>query len=61
MLMFRVANIRWNEIIEARMKLTLLRDDETAEGHRYRRMLDLPLVRNASPFFALELDGNAPY
>ncbi len=40
-------------IIEARMKLTLLREDETAEGHRYRRMLDLPLVRDASPFFAL--------
>ncbi len=53
MLMFRVANIRENQIIEAHMKLTLLRDEETAEGHRYRRMLDLPLVRDASPFFAL--------
>jgi inward rectifier potassium channel len=52
-LMFRVAAIRENQIIEARMKLTLLRDEETAEGHRYRRMLDLPLVRDASPFFAL--------
>lgn len=53
MLMFRVANIRANQIIEARMKLTLLRDSETAEGYRYRRMLDLPLVRDTSPFFAL--------
>jgi inward rectifier potassium channel len=53
MLMFRVANTRENQIIEARMKLTLLRDAETTEGHRYRRMLDLPLVRDASPFFAL--------
>jgi inward rectifier potassium channel len=52
-LMFRVANIRENEIIEAHMKLTLLRDDETAEGYRYRRMLDLPLAREFSPFFAL--------
>jgi inward rectifier potassium channel len=52
-LMFRVAAIRENQIIEARMKLTLLRDEETVEGHRYRRMLDLPLVRDASPFFAL--------
>ncbi|MBV8455607.1 MAG: ATP-sensitive inward rectifier potassium channel 10, partial [Acetobacteraceae bacterium] len=43
MLMFRVAAIRENQIIEARMKLTLLRDEETVEGHRYRRMLDLPL------------------
>ncbi len=52
-LMFRVANIRKDQIIEAHMKLTLLRDDETAEGERYRRMLDLPLMRDASPFFAL--------
>jgi inward rectifier potassium channel len=53
MLMFRVANIRKNQIIEARVKLTLLRDEETAEGHQYRRMLDLPLARDSSPFFAL--------
>ena len=52
-LMFRVANLRNNQIIEAHMRLTLLRDDETAEGERYRRMLDLPLVRDSSPFFAL--------
>jgi len=52
-LMFRVANIRANQIIEARMKLTLLHDYETAEGYRYRRMLDLSLVRDTSPFFGL--------
>jgi inward rectifier potassium channel len=52
-LMFRVANVRKNQIIEAHMRLTLLRDDETAEGDRYRRMLDLPLLRDSSPFFAL--------
>ena len=52
-LMFRVANVRKNEIIEAHIKLTLLHDAETAEGHRYRRMSDLPLTRDASPFFAL--------
>jgi len=52
-LMFRVANVRKNHIIEAHMRLALLRDDETAEGHRYRRMLDLALVRDSSPFFAL--------
>ena len=52
-LMFRIVNVRKNEIIEAHIKLTLLRDAETAEGHRYRRMLDLPLTRDASPFFAL--------
>jgi inward rectifier potassium channel len=52
-LMFRVVNVRRNQIIEARIKLTLLRDEETEEGHRYRRMLDLPLVRDSSPFFQL--------
>ena len=52
-LMFRVANVRKNHIIEAHMRLALLRDDETAEGDRYRRMLDLALVRDSSPFFAL--------
>ncbi len=52
-LMFRVANVRKNQIIEARMKVTLLRDYQTIEGYRYRRMLDLPLKRDTSPFFAL--------
>lgn len=52
-LMFRVANVRKNQIIEARMKVTLLRDYQTIEGYRYRRMLDLPLRRDTSPFFAL--------
>ncbi|MBV9757284.1 MAG: ATP-sensitive inward rectifier potassium channel 10 [Alphaproteobacteria bacterium] len=52
-LMFRAANIRDNQIIEARMKLTLLRDEESDEGQRFRRMVDVPLVREASPFFAL--------
>jgi len=52
-LMFRVANIRNNQMIEARMKLTLLRTEETPEGHRLRRMFDLRLLRDASPFFAL--------
>ncbi len=52
-LMFRVANVRKNQIIEARLKLTLLRDYQTVEGYRYRRMLDLPLRRDTNPFFAL--------
>lgn len=52
-MIFRVANIRDNQIIEARMKLTLLRYEETEEGHHFRRMYELPLVRDSSPFFAL--------
>ncbi len=52
-LMFRVVNFRNSQIIEARINLTLLRDDESAEGYRYRRMVELSLVRDRSPFFAL--------
>jgi inward rectifier potassium channel len=66
-LMFRVANTRDNQIIEARMKLTLLRDYETVEGYRYRRMFDVPLVRDSSAFFALswtvmhQIDETSPF
>jgi inward rectifier potassium channel len=52
-LMFRVANVRRKQIVEAHMRLTLLRHEETEEGHRLRRMVDLPLARDSSPFFAL--------
>jgi inward rectifier potassium channel len=66
-LMFRVANVRRNYLIEARMKLTLLRDEETVEGFRLRRMVELPLVRDTSPFFALSwtvmhtIDETSPF
>jgi inward rectifier potassium channel len=66
-LMFRVANIRPNQIIEARMKLVMLRSEETEEGHRFRRMHDLALMRDTSPFFALSwtvmhrIDESSPF
>lgn len=52
-LMFRLANIRTNQIIEARINLTLARTETTREGLRLRRMLDLPLQRSTNPQFAL--------
>lgn len=52
-LMFRIANIRANTIIEARIKVTLLRRDTTPEGHQLRRLIDLDLVRDTNPMFAL--------
>jgi inward rectifier potassium channel len=67
MLMFRIANFRKNQIIEACIKLTLLRDEETLEGHRLRRMVDLPLMRDSSPFFELSwtvmhpIDEGSPF
>ena len=52
-LMFRLANMRANQIVEARINLTLARTETTQEGLRLRRMVDLPLQRNTNPQFAL--------
>ncbi len=53
MLMFRAANARQNIIMEASAQLRLLRDAVTDEGYRYRRIVDLPLVRSQHPIFLL--------
>lgn len=52
-LMFRTANQRRNRILEARLWVTLVRDEITAEGEFFRRFYDLPLVRSQTPLFAL--------
>ena len=52
-LMVRVANQRRSYIVEAMATLSLVRDEETAEGHRLRRFYDLKLERPRSPVFAL--------
>ncbi len=52
-LSFRMANQRSNQILEAQLKVYLMRDEVTPEGQYIRRILDLPLVRNQSPSFAL--------
>lgn len=52
-LMIRMANARGNQIAEARVKVTFLRDERTAEGETTRRVHDLRLVRSESPAFAL--------
>ncbi len=52
-LMFRLANVRANQIIEARINLTMIRSVVTGEGYRMRRLYDLQLLRKANPQFAL--------
>lgn len=52
-LMYRTANQRYNQILEAQQRLTLLRDEFTAEGQFMRRFYDLNLVRSRTPIFAL--------
>jgi inward rectifier potassium channel len=52
-LMFRVANQRRNQIVEAQMKFYVLRLERSPEGHEMRRFHDLPLVRDHTPVFGL--------
>lgn len=52
-LQFRMANARGNRIVEARLKLTLVRDEVTAEGSQVRRLRDLKLIRSEHAAFAL--------
>jgi inward rectifier potassium channel len=51
-LMLRVANERRNQILEAQIGLSLLRDEVTAEGQFMRRFYDLKLVRSQTRTFA---------
>jgi inward rectifier potassium channel len=51
--MFRVANERLSHVVEAQLRVTLLRDELTKEGEYIRKIHDLSLVRSQSPAFAL--------
>jgi inward rectifier potassium channel len=52
-LMFRAANQRRNQILEAQVSVSLLRDERSAEGTSMRRFHDLALMRARTPMFAL--------
>ncbi|MEM7580717.1 MAG: ion channel [Cyanobacteria bacterium P01_A01_bin.80] len=52
-LMFRAANQRGNFMLEAKVKVSLIRNEITKEGKYMRRFYDLKLVRAQSPAFAL--------
>lgn len=51
-LMFRAANMRSNFILEASVKLSVLRF-ETIEGRAMRRFYDLALMRDMTPVFSM--------
>lgn len=63
---FRAANSRGTDIVEAQMHVSVLCTEVTTEGHRMRRLRDLPLVRDRSPVFLLswavmhEIDAESP-
>jgi inward rectifier potassium channel len=52
-LVFRIANIRSNRVMDADVNLTALYDHRTPEGVHYRRLVDLSLERSRTPIFAL--------
>jgi inward rectifier potassium channel len=52
-LMFRAANQRSNQILEAEIRVYLSRDEITTEGERFRRVHELALIRNRNPSFSL--------
>lgn len=52
-LMFRVANARGNQIMEAGITVSLARQHVTREGYVIRRFDELKLIRNSTPLFAL--------
>ncbi len=65
-LILRVANARQNQIVEASIRLSVLKFEVTTEGDRMRRYYDMPLVRNSNPIFAMTwtvmhpIDENSP-
>ena len=67
MLMFRAANRRANQILEAEVMVTLARDAQTLEGHDIRRFDELKVRRSRSPLFAYswtvmhQIDESSPF
>lgn len=56
-LQFRMANIRMNPIIDAKISLTLLRPEISPEGMRMRKAHGLPIELSHDPMFAMTLTG----
>ncbi len=52
-LMFRAANARGNDVLEANVQVSLLRTERSSEGEVLRRLHDLRLTRRNSPVFML--------
>ena len=52
-LMFRMANARADEIVDAQIQVTLTRTTRTREGQTILRVRDLELLRNRNPMFGL--------
>jgi len=66
-LMFRVANQRDNRILEAQIRVSLLKNEISLEGYQLRRLHDLKLLRSQTPSFSLTwlvmhpIDPDSPF
>ncbi len=52
-LMFRMANSRLNQIIDANVSVSIVMDTVSPEGMKLRKLTDLFLLRSRTPVFAL--------
>ena len=52
-LMFRMSNLRLNQIVEARANVAMVRTTLTLEGQQFRAVADLALERYLNPVFAM--------
>jgi inward rectifier potassium channel len=59
-LMFRMANQRGNQIVEARIHVVLARNETTLEGESLRRLYDLEMMRAQNALFALSWSAVHP-
>jgi inward rectifier potassium channel len=65
--MFRMANERHNQIVEAQLRVTVLQDVVTKEGEELRVPVDVTLVRDRTGFFRLtwtashKIDEKSPF
>ena len=66
-LVFRLANWRGNMVVEGRLRVSILLLHTTREGDIIRNPVDLPLVRDQTPLFALtwmamhRIDERSPF
>jgi inward rectifier potassium channel len=66
LLQFRLANERANQIVEARVRVAVARNETTVDGERLRRFYDLKLERESNILFVLswtvihEIDAHSP-
>ncbi|ACY15919.1 low temperature requirement protein A [Haliangium ochraceum] len=66
-LSFRVGNARGNDIVDATIMVTVIKDELSSEGRHLRRLHDVELVRSRSPLFVLSwsvmhtIDDRSPF